>query len=96
MVDNGRVVTVPTVGVVVVNVVVDDNAGFQISNLQNPGSRIGLDSGSSRKMSSTHAYTHFPSDLLQNSVPLATPKHKEKDLKRFSFEKKYCSHHCLK
>ena len=46
VVDNGRVVTVPTVGVTVVVDVVDDNDGFQISNRQNPGSLIGLDSGS--------------------------------------------------
>ena len=46
VVDNGRVVTVPTVGVMVVVDVVDDNDGFQISNRQNPGSLIGLDSGS--------------------------------------------------
>ena len=46
VVDTGRVVTVPTVGVTVVVDVVEDNDGFQISNRQKLGSLIGLDSGS--------------------------------------------------
>ena len=45
VVDVGFVVTVAVVNGVVVVVVVDETAGFQILNVQNVGSYIGADSG---------------------------------------------------
>ena len=45
VVDVGFVVTVAVVNGVVVVVVVDESAGFQILNTQNVGSVIGADSG---------------------------------------------------
>lgn len=45
VVDVGLVVTVPVVGKVVVVVVVDDTAGFQMLNTQYVGSVTGADSG---------------------------------------------------
>ena len=45
VVDVGFVVTVTVVNGVVVVVVVDETAGFQILNTQNVGSYMGADSG---------------------------------------------------
>ena len=45
VVDGARVVTVPVVGGVVLVVVVDESAGFQMLKNQNDGSVIGADSG---------------------------------------------------
>ena len=45
VVDGARVVTVTVVGGMVVVVIADESAGFQMSKTQNNGSVIGADSG---------------------------------------------------
>ena len=74
MVPNGRVVTVPVVGGVVVVVVVLERSGFQMLKFQKLERVIGADSGPDNIKVNRLSFRIQKIYVPQNSVPLATPK----------------------